>query len=115
MAIAQLAKRVGVTYSYIFPDEGKTNTDNLDVLLSSRASETTLQSVVDNVTSKIERIKGAADYTRVFTYYVGTNNVNTITHTGTTLLGIPTETITETFTYVNNLVDGSNVTSIIYS
>lgn len=90
----------------------KTNTDNLDVLLSSRASETTLQSVVDNVTSKIERIKGAANYSRVFTYYPTTSNVATITHTGTTFSG--TEQITETFTYVNNLVDGSNVVSIIY-
>lgn len=90
----------------------KTNTDNLDVLLSTRASETTLQSVVDNVTSKIERIKGAANYSRAFTYYASTNNVATITHTGSTFSG--TETITETFTYVNNLVDGSNVVSIIY-
>lgn len=91
----------------------KTNTDNLDTPLSTRASETTLVDVKNNVTSKIERIKGSADYTRVFTYYVATNNVATITHTGTTNLG--SENITETFTYVNNLVDGSNVTSIIYS
>lgn len=90
----------------------KAKTDNLDTQLSTRASETTLQSVVDNVTSKIERIKGAANYSRVFTYYSTTSNVATITHTGTTFSG--TEQITETFLYVNNTVDGSNVVSIIY-
>lgn len=90
----------------------KAKTDNLDTQLSTRASETTLQSVVDNVTSKIERIKGAANYSRAFTYYPTTSNVATITHTGTTFSG--TEQIIETFLYVNNTVDGSNVVSIIY-
>jgi len=90
----------------------KTNTDNLDTPLSTRATETTLVDVKNNVTSKIERIKGSADYTRVFTYYSTTSNVATITHTGTTFSG--TEQITETFLYVNNTVDGSNVVSIIY-
>ncbi len=91
---------------------GVTN-PNLDAQLSTLATEATLTDVKENTTSKINRLKGAADYTRVFTYYVATNNVATIVHTGTTDLG--SETLTETFTYVNNLVDGSNVVSIIYS
>ena len=61
----------------------------------------------------MDRVKGAANYSRTFSYYGSTNNVSTIVHTGTTPLGV--ETITETFNYVNNLVDGSNVTSIVYS
>ena len=91
---------------------GVTN-PNLDAQLSTLATEATLVNIEDNVTSKIDRIRGAADYTRVFTYYGVTNNVATIVHTGTT--NIAPETLTETFTYQNNLIDGSNVVSIIYS
>jgi hypothetical protein len=91
---------------------GVTN-PNLDAQLSTLATEATLVNIEDNVTSKIDRIRGAADYTRVFTYYGVTNNVATIVHTGTT--NIAPETLTETFTYQSNLIDGSNVVSIIYS
>lgn len=78
------------------------------------AKEVTLTSVLANVTSKIERIKGSSNYTRAFTYDpVGTQNVTVIVHTGTTLLGI--EVITETISYVNPAVNGSNVTGIVYS
>lgn len=66
--------------------------------------------------SKMERIKGAADYNRALTYdnpaTIG-SNVTDIVHTGTTALGV--ETITETFTYVNVATIGSNVTDITYS
>ena len=82
-------------------------------LPTGAATETTLTNIKSNSISKINRIKGAANYNRVFVYYVGTSNVNTITHTGTT--DFAGETIIETFTYVNNLVDGSDVTNIIYS
>ena len=82
-------------------------------LPTGAATETTLPNIKSNSISKINRIKGAANYNRVFVYYVGTSNVNTITHTGTT--DFAGETIIETFTYVNNLVDGSDVTNIIYS
>ena len=58
--------------------------------------------------SKMGRIQGSADYSRVFTYDVN-QNVDTITHTGTTVLGV--ETIVETFAYDTN----QNVTSIVYS
>jgi hypothetical protein len=81
----------------------------------SSAQETTLLSVLDNVTSKMDRIRGAANYSRTFTYHpVGTDNITVIVHTGTTLLGTP-ETITETFTYVDPTTNGSNITSIVYS
>lgn len=89
------------------------DTSNLDVALSTRASETTLTTAKNNVTSKMNRIKGAANYSRAFTYYGATVNVQTVTHTGTTALGA--ETIVETFTYVNSTIDGSNITSIVYS
>jgi hypothetical protein len=66
--------------------------------------------------SKMERIKGSADYNRVFVYdnpaTIG-SNVTSITHSGTTALGV--ETIIETFTYVSVSTIGSNVTDITYS
>lgn len=71
------------------------------------------KSISVNVTSKINRIKGTDDYSRVFTYYGSTVNVHTVVHTGTTSFG--TEIVTETFTYVDQTIDGSNITSIIYS
>jgi hypothetical protein len=86
---------------------------HLDVALSTRASETTLTTAKNNVTSKMNRIKGAANYSRAFTYFGSTVNVQTVTHTGTTALGA--ETIVETFAYVNSTIDGSNITSIVYS
>lgn len=64
--------------------------------------------------SKMGRISGSADYSRVLTYdLVGTDNVISILHSGTTIIGV--ETITETLAYVNAAINGSNVTSIIYS
>lgn len=84
------------------------------------ALEATLQSVlagqntvIANVTSKMERIKGSANYSRALTYHGATANVIQIVHTGTTLLGA--EQITETITYVDPAVANSNVTSIVYS
>jgi hypothetical protein len=78
------------------------------------ATEATLSLVYKNSISKIDRIKGTGNYKRVFTYDgVGTSNVISIVHTGTTAIG--NETITETFTYVNPAINGSNVTQILYS
>ena len=81
---------------------------------ASDATEVTLLKVYQNSKSKINRIKGAGNYNRVFTYHsIGTNNVTSITHTGTTASG--NETIIETFTYVNPAINGSNVIQILYS
>ena len=77
------------------------------------ATEVTLLKVYQNSKSKINRIKGAGNYNRAFTYFFGTNNVISIVHTGSTELG--TETITEIFTYVNPAINGSNVTNIQYT
>lgn len=80
----------------------------------SGATEATLQSVLDNVTSKIERIKGAANYNRAISYVdpgTGDFRVSQIIHTGNTLLGTP-ETIIETFTYYPAT---DNVTNIQYT
>lgn len=93
-----------------------TDTSNLDVALSTRATETTLTTVKNNVESKMDRIRGSANYTRTFSYVSsGTSgsNITSIVHTGTTALG--SETITETFTYVDPTTNGSNITSIVYS
>lgn len=77
------------------------------------ADLTGLTSNGDNI-SKIDRIQGASNYTRVFTYNgTGTQNVTVIVHTGTTALGL--ETITETISYVDPTINGSNVTQIVYS
>jgi hypothetical protein len=66
--------------------------------------------------SKIDRIKGSANYNRVLTYnnpaVIG-SNVTNIVHTGTTAIG--NETVTESFTYVSVATIGSNVTDITYS
>lgn len=87
---------------------------NLDAQLSTLATELTLTDVKNNVTSKIERIKGSADYNRAITYIDAVNGdfrVLTVVHTGTTLVGSP-ETITETFTYY---LATDNVTNIQYT
>jgi hypothetical protein len=90
-----------------------TDTSNLDVALSTRATETTLTTVKNNVESKMDRIRGSANYTRTFTYVSsGTSgsNITSIVHTGTTALG--SETITETFTYFGST---TNINTITYS
>jgi hypothetical protein len=78
-------------------------------------SLTGLQQISDGINangpiSDINLIKQYAnDYLYTLTYYTGTGNVQTITHTGTvngTVL-----TAVETLTYVNNLVDDSNFIS----
>jgi|LakMenE29Apr09ns_1017244.scaffolds.fasta_scaffold09777_2 hypothetical protein len=64
--------------------------------------------------SKMSRIQGSSNYNRALTYHVtATQNVLSIVHTGTTANGV--ETITETFTYVDPAINGSNVTNIAYS
>lgn len=64
--------------------------------------------------SKMTRIQASSDYNRALTYDpVGTDNVISILHTGTTPKGA--ESVTETFTYVNSAINGSNVTNIAYS
>ena len=80
-----------------------------DIILSD-----TLTFLEENLTSKMGRIKGAANYSRTFTYDgTGTLNVTVIVHTGTTVVGV--ETITETISYVNSAINGSNITGIVYS
>lgn len=90
------------------------DTSNLDVALSTRATETTLTTVKNNVESKMDRIRGSANYTRTFSYVSsGTSgsNITSIVHTGTTALGL-VETITETFTYYGST---TNINTITYS
>ena len=83
-------------------------------LLNLTGTQTTLESILNNVTSKIDRIKGSADYTRTLTYHgTGTENVITILHEGTTVVG--SETLTETITYADPAINGSKVTAITYS
>lgn len=83
-------------------------------IYSSSGTEVTLENIYNNVISKIDRIKGSADYNRALTYHgTGTLNVITIVHTGTTLIGA--ETLTETITYVDPTINGSNVTNIAYT
>lgn len=90
------------------------NTNNLITPLFSDlgtapSSTVSLTNIENNVLSKKNRIKGAADYNMVIIYVGATTDVATITHTGTTALGL--ETITETYTY-----DGSNrLTNVTYS
>lgn len=77
--------------------------DGIEILLG------TLNTNIASSSGKLERIKGAANYTAVVTYIGATTDVNSVTHTGTTPLGV--EVLVETFTY-----DGLNrLTNIVYS
>ena len=69
--------------------------------------------LADSTNTKLNRIQRSDDYTKTLSYYGSTNNVITITHTGTTALG--EETLTETLTYEDETVEGSRVLSIAYS
>ncbi len=99
----------------------KIHPDHFNSILSLNSKicslQTTLESVIDALLkpeySKLNRIQGSSNYSRTISYHPGTNNVITIVHTGLTPLGV--ETLTETFTYVNPAVNGSNVTNIQYS
>lgn len=87
---------------------------NLAGCCPNDATEATLLNVYKNSISKIDRIKGTGNYNRAFTYHsIGTNNVISIVHTGTTAIG--TEVITELFSYANASINGSNVTNIQYT
>lgn len=85
-------------------------------LPTGAATEATLGSVLTNVTSKMERIKGSANYNRAISYVNapgGDFRVDKIVHTGTTSLAVPQpESITETFTYYPAT---DNITNIQYS
>lgn len=91
----------------------KLHPDHFNTILGLNNKMCFIQKALEQDSSKMNRIQGASDYGRVISYFVGTNNVISIVHTGSTALGV--ETITETFTYVNPAVNGSNVTSIKYS
>jgi len=86
-------------------------------LVATNALLTIIDTVLDNtliqVTSKINRIKGAANYGRAITYYTTTDNPTVIVHTGTTLIGV--ETIIETITYTDAIGGDFRITNIIYS
>ena len=104
------AWNVGITGTVPLPTDAATETTLLDV-------KNLLTDIKNNVTSKIERIKGAGDYERIITYADPANGdfrITKIVHKGTTLLVIPPaqEIVTETLTYYN-LTD--NVTNILYS
>lgn len=71
-----------------------------------------LTTIINNVTSKLERIKGTANYSRTYTYVDVTENIASIVHTGTTLLGV--ETVTETITYIDAPTD-FRISTITYS
>ena len=80
------------------------NIDALETVLAGL-----LTTIRGNVADKLKRIKGASNYTADITYIGATTDVSTITHTGTTELGV--ETLLATYTY-----DGSNrLTDIVYS
>lgn len=86
-------------------------------LVATNALLTIIDTVLDNtliqVASKINRIKGAANYGRAITYYTTTDNPTVIVHTGTTLIGV--ETTIETITYTNAIAGDFRITNIIYS
>jgi hypothetical protein len=91
----------------------KIHPDHFSTILGLNNKMCFIQKALEQDSSKINRIQGSSNYSRTISYSVGTSNVTVIVHTGTTALGV--ETITETFTYVNPAVNGSNITSIQYS
>lgn len=76
-------------------------------------ANTILTSIDNNNQSKIERIKGASNYSRTFAYYSTSDNPTSITHTGTTALGA--ETVIETITYISAGTGDFRISNIIYS
>jgi hypothetical protein len=98
-----------ITGSLPLPTDAATETTLLDV-------KNLLTDIKNNVTSKIERIKGSPDYNRAITYsdpVAGDFRITKIVHTGTTLVSTPAqESITETLTYY---LTTDNVTNILYS
>lgn len=91
----------------------KLHPDHFNTILGLHNKMCFIQKALEQDSSKMNRIQGSSNYSRAISYSPGTSNVISIVHTGTTALGV--ETITETFTYVNPAVNGSNVTSITYS
>jgi len=60
---------------------------------------------------KLSRIQATHTYTKEFTYdLVGTSNIIQVLHSGKTEQGF--EQVTETITYVDSAVNGSNVLKI---
>jgi hypothetical protein len=78
-----------------------------DIVNNQTAMASSIEEIKNNSISKIDRISGAANYSRTLTYN-SNNDVTTITHVGTTELGV--ETILESLTYDVN----GNVTNINY-
>lgn len=88
--------------------------NNVDCLIAKQGKQLCeLKEVVSQTTSKLIRIQNADDYDQVISYYGATTNISTIVHTGTTAFG--SETVTQTFQYVDNNVDDSPVVSISQS
>jgi hypothetical protein len=95
----------------------------LSTIYINDSTELTITPLISNLIprseyyrSKMDRIKGSADYIRNLFYHdvnVIGSNTTSIIHTGTTVLGV--ETVIESFNYANVAQIGSNVTSIIYS
>ena len=72
-----------------------------------------LEALLTADASKMARISGSSDYSRLIDYYLATSNVTSVIHTGTTSNGV--ETITETIGYVDPSVANANPISVIYS
>jgi hypothetical protein len=72
-----------------------------------------LERLLTEDASKMSRIAGSADYSRILNYYLTTSNIISVVHTGTTSNGV--ETITETIAYADPAVANANPISVIYS
>ena len=94
-----------MSYTKIHPAHFNTIVD-----LNNRV--TLIQRILEQDSSKMNRIQGSSNYSRIISYHFGTSNISQILHTGSTYLGV--ETITETFHYVDPSQDGSNLISITY-
>lgn len=71
--------------------------------------------ILAEANGKLVRIENSLDYNEAITYEgtTGFNNVIQIVYTGTTSMGF--ETLTKTISYVDQTINGSNVTNIQYS
>lgn len=82
-------------------------------LASATLKLSALEMLLTEDASKMSRIAGSADYSRIISYYLTTSNVISVVHTGTTSNGV--ETITETIAYADPSVANANPISVIYS
>lgn len=114
MDINRILDRINILVEDIRNGGGTTLLTEVQAAVTElQQAEVIITNTYNNTLSKLNRIKGATNYSRTFSYYSTTDNVTSIVHTGTTALG--SETVTETIDYLDEAGGDFRVNTIIYS